>query len=232
MCSVVGALCVNPSFTDFQLLRNIFNQSQVRGLHATGISYARDGKVFTEKTPEKADNFQLNFPSYLDTDKNLAFIGHCRYSTSDLNFNQPISTDELSVAHNGVITQEPSESWKQLYGYDCETRNDTELLLKSILDGKNPLKKWENASIACCELHPEGHIRFYRNGKRPLYFCRVKNNIFVSSTADILKRAGISEEIERAKPNVYYKADKSLCITEEDSGAISTDLQINYEAVK
>jgi hypothetical protein len=60
----------------------------------------------------------------------------------------------------------------------------------------------------------------------------VKNNIFVSSTADILKRAGISEEIERAKPNVYYKADKSLCITEEDSGATSTDLQINYEAVK
>ena len=232
MCAVIGIVCTNPSTSDFQQVRNIFNQSQIRGLHATGISYAKDGRVFTDKIPEKADNFQLNFPSYLDADKNLALIGHCRYSTSDLNFNQPISTEVLSVSHNGVITQEPVESWKQLYGYDCETRNDTELLLKSILEGKNPLKKWENASIACCELHADGHIRFYRNGKRPLYFCRVKNNIFVSSTADILKRAGISEEIERTKPNVYYKADKSLCISEEDSGATSTELQLEHETAK
>ena len=55
-------------------------------------------------------------------------IGHCRYSTSDLQYNQPIYNDDYSIAHNGVVSQEMPERWKELYGYDCKTKNDSELI--------------------------------------------------------------------------------------------------------
>ena len=112
MCSVIGAIIKEPRAEDFLMLHRVFLESKIRGMHATGISFVKHGKLATDKRAIPADDFPFNFPSYVNEDGNLYLIGHCRYSTSDLEFNQPIANENLSVVHNGVITQELPEKWK------------------------------------------------------------------------------------------------------------------------
>ena len=124
--------------------------------------------------------------------KALTLIAHCRYSTSDLNDNQPIHTKHDALVHNGVISQESPDKWKSLYGITTKSHNDSELLFRSRLSGHDPFKTWPDASIAAVELSVGGGMRFYRNGKRPLFYAQAKGLLAVFSTQDIGERAGLS----------------------------------------
>jgi glutamine phosphoribosylpyrophosphate amidotransferase len=194
MCAVIGARLINPKPRDFFILKQVFIESQVRGKHATGVAYVARNQVHIIKHPMPADAFPFDFPSYLNEDGNLYLIGHCRYSTSDLEYNQPIGDKDLAIVHNGVISQELPEKWKELYGHDCETKNDTELLFKTIKEGKKP---WATvrpeASISMIQLRANKHIHWARNGKRPLWAGGDSNkNLWITSTEDIAVRAGLT----------------------------------------
>jgi len=215
MCSVIGAIIKEPRAEDFLMLHRVFLESKIRGMHATGISYVKHGKIITEKRPVPADEFPFNFPSYVNEDGSLYLIGHCRYSTSDLEFNQPIANENLSVVHNGVITQELPENWKELYGYDCETKNDTELILHTAEDCISPLVRWKDSSLAVIELHVDKVIRFYRNGKRPLYLTSISNGCIITSTADVPKRAEVPGFPINTLMNHYITFDDQLAMTIE-----------------
>ena len=215
MCSVIGAIIKEPRAEDFLMLHRVFLESKIRGMHATGISYVKHGKIITEKRPVPADEFPFNFPSYVNEDGSLYMIGHCRYSTSDLEFNQPIANENLSVVHNGVITQELPEKWKELYGYDCETKNDTELILHTAEDCISPLLRWKDSSLGVIELHVDKVIRFYRNGKRPLYLTNISNGCIITSTADVPKRAEVPGFPINTLMNHYITFDDQLAMTIE-----------------
>jgi len=226
MCSVIGAIIKEPRAEDFLMLHRVFLESKIRGMHATGISYVKHGKIITEKRPVPADEFPFNFPSYVNEDGSLYMIGHCRYSTSDLEFNQPIANENLSVVHNGVITQELPENWKELYGYDCETKNDTELILHTAEDCISPLVRWKDSSLAVVELHVDKVIRFYRNGKRPLYLTSISNGCIITSTADVIKRAEVPGFPINTLMNHYITFDDQLAMTiEKEDIADAVDLQ-------
>jgi glutamine phosphoribosylpyrophosphate amidotransferase len=226
MCSVIGAIIKEPRAEDFLMLHRVFLESKIRGMHATGISYVKHGKIITEKRPVPADEFPFNFPSYVNEDGSLYMIGHCRYSTSDLEFNQPIANENLSVVHNGVITQELPENWKELYGYDCETKNDTELILHTAEDCISPLVRWKDSSLAVVELHVDKVIRFYRNGKRPLYLTSISNGCIITSTADVIKRAEVPGFPINTLMNHYITFDDQLAMTiEKEVIADAVDLQ-------
>jgi glutamine phosphoribosylpyrophosphate amidotransferase len=226
MCSVIGAIIKEPRAEDFLMLHRVFLESKIRGMHATGISYVKHGKIITEKRPVPADEFPFNFPSYVNEDGSLYLIGHCRYSTSDLEFNQPIANENLSVVHNGVITQELPEKWKELYGYDCETKNDTELILHTAEDCISPLVRWKDSSLAVVELHVDKVIRFYRNGKRPLYLTSISNGCIITSTADVIKRAEVPGFPINTLMNHYITFDDQLAMTiEKEDIADAVDLQ-------
>jgi glutamine phosphoribosylpyrophosphate amidotransferase len=226
MCSVIGAIIKEPRAEDFLMLHRVFLESKIRGMHATGISYVKHGKIITEKRPVPADEFPFNFPSYVNEDGSLYMIGHCRYSTSDLEFNQPIANENLSVVHNGVITQELPEKWKELYGYDCETKNDTELILHTAEDCISPLVRWKDSSLAVVELHVDKVIRFYRNGKRPLYLTSISNGCIITSTADVPKRAFVPGFPVNTLMNHYITFDDQLAMTiEKEDIADAVDLQ-------
>jgi glutamine phosphoribosylpyrophosphate amidotransferase len=226
MCSVIGAIIKEPRAEDFLMLHRVFLESKIRGMHATGISYVKHGKIITEKRPVPADEFPFNFPSYVNEDGSLYMIGHCRYSTSDLEFNQPIANENLSVVHNGVITQELPEKWKELYGYDCETKNDTELILHTAEDCISPLVRWKDSSLAVVELHVDKVIRFYRNGKRPLYLTSISNGCIITSTADVPKRAEVPGFPINTLMNHYITFDDQLAMTiEKEDIADAVDLQ-------
>jgi len=181
MCAIVGAILKEPSKEDFLMLHRVFLESKIRGLHATGVAYVKNGQVIIDKRPVPADEFPFNFSEYLNEDRNLYLIGHCRYSTSDLEYNQPIGNVNHAIVHNGVITQELPENWKEIYGYDCTTKNDSELVLHS----GNPLEEFSHMSMDVCELFPNKTLRTYRNGKRPLYLTSVENGSIITSTAYI-----------------------------------------------
>jgi glutamine phosphoribosylpyrophosphate amidotransferase len=226
MCSVIGAIIKEPRAEDFLMLHRVFLESKIRGMHATGISYVKHGKIITDKRPVPADEFPFNFPSYVNEDGGLYMIGHCRYSTSDLEFNQPIANENLSVVHNGVITQELPEKWKELYGYDCETKNDTELILHTAEDCISPLVRWKDSSLAVIELHVDKVIRFYRNGKRPLYLTSISNGCIITSTADVPKRAEVPGFPINTLMNHYITFDDQLAMTiEKEDIADAVDLQ-------
>ncbi len=213
MCAVIGAILQSPSKEDFATLRNVFVESKIRGMHATGISFLPkwSSGIETIKEPIPADQFvekhlhDDNLGDMVADDGNLYLIGHCRYSTSDLEYNQPMFCSGKSIVHNGVITQELPENWKDLYGYDCITKNDSELVLHS----KDPLREFSNMSMGVVELYKNRKLRFYRNGKRPLYLTNVPNGCIITSTADIAKRAGIGQAIE-VMMNHYITFDEYL----------------------
>jgi glutamine phosphoribosylpyrophosphate amidotransferase len=228
MCSVIGAIIKEPRAEDFLMLHRVFLESKIRGMHATGISYVKHGKIITEKRPVPADEFPFNFPSYVNEDGSLYLIGHCRYSTSDLEFNQPIANENLSVVHNGVITQELPEKWKELYGYDCETKNDTELILHTAEDCISPLIRWKDSSLAVIELHVDKVIRFYRNGKRPLYLTSISNGCIITSTADVPKRAEVPGFPINTLMNHYITFDDQLAMTIEKE-VIEDAVDLQYE---
>ena len=191
MCSVIGIYLKNVSSDNLDLVEEVFIQSSIRGLHATGVSYFKNNKINTVIEPISASEFinKYDIEKFINENGDLVMIGHCRYSTSDLNYNQPMFSKNVSIVHNGVITQEPPESWKSLYGYSCKTKNDSELVLKSIENGREPLSEWSDSSMSVCELHSNGNIRFYRNHKRPLSYADLHNGYIVASTRDILMRS-------------------------------------------
>jgi glutamine phosphoribosylpyrophosphate amidotransferase len=236
MCSVIGAVINSPSVEDFDMLKRVFLESRIRGMHATGMSFlpSWSSDVQTIKEPIPADAFiekhlhNDNLKDLVNSDGTLYLIGHCRYSTSDLEYNQPIANKTLSVVHNGVITQELPENWKELYGWDCETKNDTELILHSVSAGKNPLISWKDSSLAVCELHKSKEIRAYRNGKRPLYLTTLKNGCIITSTADIPSRAFVDGETVEIPANTFFNISANGVMMEAVSVPNSTDYQ-NYE---
>ena len=225
MCSVIGAIIEEPRTKDFLMLHRVFLESRIRGMHATGLSYVKENSIVTQKLPVSADKFPFDFESYLNEDGNLYLVGHCRYSTSDLEYNQPIANEKVSVVHNGVITQELYEDWELLHGYTCEGKNDTELLLRS-LDDYSPLKHWKQSSLAVCELHLDKTLRVYRNGKRPLYLTSLDNGCIITSTKDVIVRAGISDPTVDVPMNTYITFDEYLTMTTEKADVAGVDYQV------
>jgi len=204
MCSVIGVFLRNVTSKNIETVREILLQSRIRGMHATGVTYYKNNQLNTVKEPVSSKDFlsKHSIEDFLDYN-DLTMIAHCRYSTSDLEYNQPIYNDSMSVVHNGVISQELPENWKKLYGYNTATKNDTELLAHSVIDGDSPLVKWKDASISVVEIYPNKSLRFYRNGKRPLHYAKLDNGYVITSTADIMNRANSELEPIRVYPGIY-----------------------------
>jgi glutamine phosphoribosylpyrophosphate amidotransferase len=194
---------------DFTKLEAVFHESKIRGMHATGIAYVKGGSVHIDKRPVPANEFPFNFNEYLNEDGNLYLIGHCRYSTSDLEYNQPIGNTENAIVHNGVITQELPENWEAKYGHKCETKNDSEL----VLHAEDPLTEYAHMSMAVCELIAASKVvKTYRNGKRPLYLTSLSNGYIITSTADIPRRAGLYFPTVEIPMNIYMSLTGDLAV--------------------
>jgi glutamine phosphoribosylpyrophosphate amidotransferase len=208
MCAIVGAYLEKPTASQIETLKRIFVESQIRGKHATGYSLLNNGRLFTQVAPLPAETFvQSHFAEVQSGDHTLQLIGHARYSTSDLRYNQPLHIfDDLSIAHNGVIDQRSPVYWQE-FGYELSTSNDSELVYQCRHAGNEPLIEFPEASMAVTELSFSDGLRWYRNSKRPLYYVKVPNGYFIMSTRDIAKRAGL-KRARRCVPGVIYTPTK------------------------
>jgi glutamine phosphoribosylpyrophosphate amidotransferase len=229
MCAVIGVILQKPTKQDFAMIRRVFHESKIRGMHATGMSFLPkwSSGIETIKEAIPADQFvdkhlhDDNLKDMVASDGNLYMIGHCRYSTSDLEYNQPMNQSDKSIVHNGVITQELPENWKDIYGYDCMTKNDSELVLHS----NDPLKEFSHMSMGVVELHKDRKIRFYRNGKRPLYLSTIQNGCIITSTRDIATRALVGGAPVEVLMNHYITFDEYLTMMIEKVEVDAVDYQ-------
>ena len=224
MCSIIGAIIKDPTKDDFNMIRRVFHESRIRGMHATGMSILYNNKIMTFKEPVPADEFRHldDLEEMVNVDNILYLIGHCRYSTSDLEYNQPLANEKKSIVHNGVITQELPENWNKFYQYTFETKNDSELVLHS----DDPLREFPDASMAVCELYDDGRLRFYRNGKRPLYLTNLPNGSIITSTADVPKRAEVTGYPINLIMNHYNTFDSELTLMIE---RVDVPMEIDYQ---
>lgn len=191
MCAIVGMESLDAegfgdeALEDFQ---SVLIESSIRGRHATGVSwYNQQIEAIISGGP--ADSFLKAYG--VDYLKGLrSATAHCRYSTSDLRYHQPIYSVQGSLAHNGVVSQDPLEDWPELFGYAPETPNDSELLFRALVDqGLKGFSLFPEASIAAVWMDAEGRLYGYRNGQRPLWIAETQTVRWYASTRDILRRS-------------------------------------------
>lgn len=201
MCAVVGLQSKN--FIDKSLVKEILLKSMIRGKHATGLSWIESGKLKHEIVPCSADLFDL--PDFKT--KNL--IAHCRYSTSDLLYNQPVYKGTTSLAHNGVVDQSDPSEWEAKYNMKFSSKCDSEILLLHWLKGIHPLNIEGSMSCVVLTNKKSPSLNFFRNEQRPLYFSKQEETLIVGSTKNILERCGIAD-YEKTEPCLDYCAEKTV----------------------
>ncbi len=194
MCGIIGIYLKKISAEQLGIVKELLIQSGIRGVHATGFSYLKNGKIITKSSHESVSDFaeKNTLKSCTDSDGGLYMIAHTRYSTSDLRFNQPLGDEKLSIVHNGVISQESPRKWKKIFGLDTKTSNDSELIYSCIKSGDEPLVFFRG-SMAGCTLTNRKELMGFRNHERPLWYSTLKNGIIFASTNDILVRSGLQK---------------------------------------
>ena len=197
MCVVIGAYSKDK--VNLKLFEKVILQSMIRGKHASGIAWNDNGKLAYRVINESA-----TFLTFKGIETNM-IIGHARYSTSDLNYSQPITSDTIAIVHNGVISQENPDTWKATYGYNFQTRNDSEIILRSYENKKHPLHLTGSMSTIILDLTTKPTMLFFRNEQRPLYYS-TDSGIFIASTQNILERSGF-EHIFKTESCIEYRID-------------------------
>lgn len=180
-------------------LIGLLNEAQIRGKHATGVARwdFKTNKIEAIVEPIASKQFTQKYIKELElwtNTNNLVLIGHTRYSTSDLRFNQPIFDDTLALAHNGVVSQEDPSKWI----YKCKTANDSELLFRYIKKHSNLdniEQSFKGLSYATVWIQ-NGQLNAKRNGLRPLYCYKNEEVEIYASTKDILDRVGFKESTQ------------------------------------
>jgi len=202
MCGVIGVYLDHVTPAQIEKVKKLILCSAIRGVHATGISYLRNGYVQTIKEhgpPEKFFEHQ-NIEGCIDN-ATLCLIAHTRYSTSDLRFNQPLGNPQIAICHNGVISQSAPENWEKEFNLKTKTANDSELILQSLNGGEHPLTKFQGSMAVCGITYKE--IFAFRNHERPLWYHQEENGAVFASTRDILLRSGFDNP-QKCKMFVEY----------------------------
>ena len=194
ICGIIGYQGTITSQGELDTIKKVMIESRIRGRHASGIAWSANHQVHSIVKPVSIDQLveEIDLASMVENNM-LSMIAHARYSTSNIKYNQPIVGDEFAVVHNGVITQADPSTWKDTYGYDCVTENDSELLLRCIESGSDPYTVFPESSIAALVLDSKGKLLSLRNGLRPLWVGRMPGGIVFASTYDILRRAGVTD---------------------------------------
>ncbi len=200
MCAVIGIS--SDTHIERTEIENLLNKSMIRGKHATGIAWIENNKLNYDIVKYSADKYKL---PQINT---KMLIAHCRYSTSDLYWNQPITDENIALVHNGVITQADHSKWKSIYNLRFKTKCDSEILLRHWLIDIHPLHVEGSMSCIVLDNNDVPKIHFFRNEQRPLYYAKNNNNYYIASTKDILKRCNI-KNIHKTQACTNYTIQKN-----------------------
>lgn len=221
MCGVIGFSTRDLADDDVLLLRELFLESRIRGLHAFGFSVEirTPNAVGWQRSTFKSSSLDETLENIEGLSawegSGLRFVGHTRYSTSgppeNVENNQPLVKGNVALAFNGVLDQRSKEERERSYGRSFETDNDGELFIDRVQAARNLGKTWDESaeealaattgSFAGVFLGGKGFLVAIRNEARPLR----RAGSFLFSTADIGRRA-LGNEGELLEPGRAYLA--------------------------
>ena len=221
MCGIVGVKLLDNSHNSqaMKIFENLLCEAQVRGKHSTGVAYVQDGSVHTYKRVGCATDFiTTDTWQAVKSMSPRVLIGHTRYSTSgDVTVSnaQPLSTPQLAIVHNGLVSMATKEEFEADYKIDTETANDSEIFLRHALKGTIAeafRKVYEVAPpiFACGFLDYLGTIYLMRDHLRPLWMfdCPELSMQGFASTQDIIMRAfefeGHKCTVQECEPYTIY----------------------------
>ena len=212
MCGILGYSSKDP--IPLRDMRVVLDEIGVRGIHSTGVSWARDFEINTRI--ERVPYYEFEIPSR----EAGAAVFHTRYSTSNIEYPQPVCNESEAIVHNGVVTQADPDTWEKDYGYKGEYKCDSVLLLGS---SGHPLERFPDSSMAVAKVHRTEVFSFYRNHQRPLYYIEHPGLVVVASTKRALEYFGEPNECE---VNKVYTALKGKIVNEEIINKPQEDWQI------
>jgi glucosamine 6-phosphate synthetase-like amidotransferase/phosphosugar isomerase protein len=130
MCGITGCIVNNnPSFAT-EVYFKLLKASDIRGQDGTGLTLLRNKKFYTYKWPIRARDISFD----LALEKGDKIIGQNRYAIFGLDFsnNQPITFDNLSLVHNGVLYnyEKQKKLFEEKYNIYQDTQVDTELIVR------------------------------------------------------------------------------------------------------
>lgn len=192
--------------TKHRLLRHLALETQVRGIHATGMAWTDGQHVGMYKLDWPAKDYvkTCEFETIADLRPNIV-IGHNRYAThgdpsNNIN-NHPFKSRQRYFMHNGVI-----QNYDQLKReYPCQSECDSEVILRVIesyprrVTGIQATYREVQGSFACALLDSRKlRLWLWRNYGNPIVMCyNTKLNLFVfGSTADIVREACRKADIQ------------------------------------
>ena len=201
MCALFGFLDCGkriPLKALQKLIQALANASEVRGDHASGISYMKDNQLTIYKRPKPAHKMKFRLPNHT-----RAVMGHVRYTTQgSQEFNQnnhPFRGHagmDFAFAHNGVLHNDMQlRREKQLPQTNIETDSYVAVQLIEMqkelnFDTLKNMAEDVHGSFTFTILDETNALWFVK-GSSPLYliyFPELKLYVY-SSTASIMKTA-------------------------------------------
>ena len=234
MCALFGFLDCGkkiPFKVLQKLVQALANASEVRGEHASGISYMKGNQMTIYKRPKPAHKMKFKLPNHTK-----AVMGHVRYTTQgSQEFNQnnhPFKGHadvDFAFAHNGVLHNDRElRKNKQLPTTNIETDSYVAVQLieaqKALnFDTLRNMAKDVRGSFTFTILDTTNSLWFVK-GSSPLYliyFPELKLYVY-SSTASIMKTA-LKHSLLRLMHYEVIEADEGDILRISPDGKITRD---------
>lgn len=99
MCGIVGIVSLDSHLIPFEKVQSLASLSISRGKDSSGFLYLSDNDL---KVVHSNDRLSRSIQTYKSTNPSL-FIGHARLTTNSSEDRQPVTLDQYSVCHNGIV---------------------------------------------------------------------------------------------------------------------------------
>lgn len=236
MCGIIGIIA-DRKLNDNEInnINKLILESSIRGRHATGLAYYdfNDGDIVSYVKNADSNSFCNEYFDSIRANisklERIRLIAHTRYSTSNIDYNQPIVYDDYATVLNGVITQEPYDKWINIFNIDTNgDKNDASILNRWIRNNSALYNILEHkCSAATINILPDGNVLYFRTHDRPMKTSSIDGVTYIASTHEILRRAlGEDITIENTVPYRVYM-DNSVIMHEDELGLpLPKDIQI------
>jgi hypothetical protein len=232
MCSVAGYVLGDYTYAReaFKFFEQIFIQSQIRGLHSTGVAWMEQRRFYAMKILGSAKELvETTLWGKLQRSVPESMLVHCRYSTSGVVSEenaQPIVGLDFAIAHNGLVSMESPAKLNRDYKVKLSTTNDSEVILQKMFSNDylahTTAQRIADAIVQIAKVEPPiyslgvleretGDLYVTRDHLRPLCIFYVKQwgMTGFASTKDIVlraaKKAGVEVQTSKIPPYTIFR---------------------------
>ncbi|MEK6881928.1 MAG: hypothetical protein AABY22_20080 [Nanoarchaeota archaeon] len=201
MCGIIGYSGL--SLFNIDKIKILFLYNETRGEDSTGLYTPENGIV---KSIDSVSDFIYNKKIKISN----MLIGHCRkcsMGTIRESNAHPFEIDNIIGVHNGHIKNTHDLcTWDEKRYFDLDI--DSQMIMYLLSKYKDPRFLYKiNGSAALLFTDKRTNIVYaFRNDQKPLFYGKIKKDMYISSIEDSLKAIGC-KNIESFKENYLYQIE-------------------------